>query len=92
MHGPVRGIRQFSILIMLSRVIFKYLKHVSISGKIHSPHKIIVCFKYIGGQLKYELPYNFGIAFAFVQIETRTTMFTYFGILASVKREKVDLK
>ena len=33
MHGPVRGIRQFSILIMLSRVIFKYLKHVSISGK-----------------------------------------------------------
>ena len=33
MHGPVRGISQFSILIMLSRVIFKYLKHVSISGK-----------------------------------------------------------
>ena len=77
---------------MLSRVIFKYLKHVSISGKIHSPHKIIVCFKYMRGQLKYELPYNFGIAFVFVYVETRTTMFTYFGILASVKREKVDLK
>ena len=44
------------------------------------------------GQLKYELPYNFGIAFVFVYVETRTTMFTYFGILASVKREKVDLK
>ena len=88
----MRGIRQFSILIMLSRVIFKYLKHVSISGKIHSPHIIIVCFKYIRGQLKYELPYNFGIEFAFVHVETRTTMFTYFGILASVEREKVDLK
>ena len=92
MHSIVHGIRQFSILIILSGVIFKYLKHVSISGKIHSPHKIIVCFKYIRGQLKYELPYNFGIEFAFVHVETRTTMFTYFGILASVKREKVDLK
>ena len=69
--------------------IFKTCEH---QWKIQSPHKVIVCFKYIRGQLKYELPYNFGIAFAFVQIETRTTMFTYFGILASVKREKVDLK